>query len=252
MMADGTSSTGRTLHLTDKGAEYQKEMKGKAYKGLIKQLKATGIALSEAIAENDRSLVQKRFDDWKHHYVEFVQTHQVLVSLLDENEKAEFQVQHDGHLEQFNSQKAQVESFLATHSPPQKRASGASVSGSRRSNASQAVQDKLFLMKVEEMKLKAEKDVKASMASTQLELQKKREKMEKEMAQEQEMLDQEIDRKMSEARIKVLCAAEEEGNLSASETASDDDADSGSEQNEEEIRSEKASGEKSIPKMMDS
>ena len=81
---------------------------------------------------------------------------------------------------------------------------------SQSSSTSQAVRDKLFLMKVEEMKLKAEKDVKAAMVSRQLELQKKREKLEKEMAQEQEMLNQEMDRKMSEARIKVLNAAEQE------------------------------------------
>ena len=201
------SSRGRLLQPTEKGAQYQAEIKVKMYKGLKTQLIADGKVMIEAIPQGDRQCIQTQFDAWKHLYVDFVQMYQVLSSLLEQEEKDSLQAEYQGQLEQFNTWKARVEEFLSAH-PAQVRSH--SECASQCSSTSQAVRDKLFLMKVEEMKMKAETEVKTSMAARQLDLQRRKEELERKMAQEQEMLDNEMERKMNEARIKVLCAAEVE------------------------------------------
>ena len=88
-------------------AQYQAGMKRKVYGGHVTQLTASGNAILEVIKEGDRSRAQAEFDVWKHLYIEFVQTHQVLYSLLDGGEKDKLQVEHEAHLERFNLWKTQ-------------------------------------------------------------------------------------------------------------------------------------------------
>ena len=213
-----TSSSGRLRVQTEKGAMYQQEMKKKAYLDYAKKLTTNGRGILEAVERGkDPSCIQSQYDTWKHWYVELIQTHQVLGSLLEQEEKEKLQTEHCNLLQQLNAWKEQIETFLSEHREPTREKNFNPENASQCSNTSQTVRNRILLMKMEETKAAAEKQIQAAMANRQLELQKKREEMEKAIAQEEGQLKMELEKKMSEARMKVLCHVESEGDVPAIE-----------------------------------
>ena len=83
------STSGRELRVTEKGRGYLAAQKRKVYAQLLKKLKSTGDVIVELIEQGDESKVEKNVAIWRHEYIEFIQTYDVLCSVLDDDEKTD-------------------------------------------------------------------------------------------------------------------------------------------------------------------
>ena len=88
------TSSGREVHVTEKGRSYQATQKRKVYGQLLKKLKSSGSLIVESVEQGEIDRARKDFDAWKHDYVDFVQTFDMLCSLLDDIEKKDAKEKH--------------------------------------------------------------------------------------------------------------------------------------------------------------
>ena len=95
------SAKGRELRTTEKGRCYQAAQKSKLYKQLLKKLRSRGSLLLESVEQEEKpQVIRKDFDVWKHDYVDFVQTYEVICSLMEGEEREN--LDHDKNLTEVN------------------------------------------------------------------------------------------------------------------------------------------------------
>ena len=218
------SSAGRELRVTEKGRSYQAAQKGKLYGQLLKRLKSTGSLIIDSIEQEDKSRALADFDKWKHDYVEFIQTNDVLCSLLEDVEKGSMVDKHVLNLSEVNELKIKLESHLTQSDEDaelqiQTARSAASVARSSRvSRTSSEMKTHMTLMRLEMEQKKAELEAKAAMSKKKLLLKEKQEQLNL----EQEQLEIETEQMINEAKLKVIDKFDPDGEQEASKRDVDD------------------------------
>ena len=198
------SGKGRELRVTEKGRGYQAAQKSKLYGQLLKKLRSEGSSLIESVAQKEKlQVIKQGFDVWKHDYVEFIQTHEVLCSLIEEEERKKLQEKHAEILTEVNELKGKMEAHLSsvcTDEVPRAESEAGRSRSSRMSRSSSEVKAQVVLMKLRMQQDQAELEARAAMSKKRLLLKQKQEQL----LLEQEQLDIETQRKITEAKLKVV------------------------------------------------
>ena len=210
------SGKGRALQVTEKGRGYQTAQKTKLYKQLLKRLRSRGALLLDSIAQDEKpEVIRKDFDIWRHDYVEFVQTHDVLCALTDEEERKVMQDEHAKNLIEVNELKSKMEAQLPAVSMEGATRAKSETAGSRCSRASGSdneVKTQIVLMKLKMQQDRAELEARAAMSRKRLLLKQKQEQL----LLEQEQLEIETEISINEAKLKVVNKYDTDGQDRAS------------------------------------
>ena len=216
------SGRGRELRATEKGRDYQATQKEKLYGQLLKKLRSRGGLLVESVAEDVKpQVIRKDFALWKHDYVEFVQTYEVLLSLIDDEQKEKLKEQHSNNLTEVNELKSKLEAHLssvrADEAAPARSDAGRSHS-SRMSCSESEVKAQLVLMRLKMQQDKVELETRAAMNKKKLLLKQKQEQL----LLEQEQLEIETEQKINEAKLKVVNQFDPDGQEEKDSTSGGD------------------------------
>ncbi|KAF0305621.1 hypothetical protein FJT64_002522 [Amphibalanus amphitrite] len=199
------SSSGRAIRPTEAGREYQTQLKTKAYKHQLRELKQLSrqvVRQSGTEVELNPDISEEKAKKWIHNYISFSQTEYELCHLLPRAEVEQHSENHKMVLEEIDQVRMVVEGYLKSKQP-QKTAS-ASVAGSGVSTKSG-----LQLMQIEDQRKKAEVAARLSMLKARQELERQRQELQ--WKEEELALQTEIEIQQRQAEVTHKFKLELEG-----------------------------------------
>ena len=195
--------------LTEKGYEYNKEIKIKIFRQMLSKLKKDGQKLiDDLMSQDEEGKTQQdsaRISRWKHNYVTLQQTNGDLRALLGE-EYEQHRSAHEQRLNELETMRATIESLMSTQDEDKVQKSQAgcpsvkSSSSRSASSSASAVKAQLYLMKVKEDQSVAE--LKMRSAALEQKHQLEREMQELKLKQERYQLDTEM--KVQKAKTEAI------------------------------------------------
>ena len=135
-----------------------------------------------------------------HDYVEFVQTFELLHSLIDDEQREKLKEQHSNNLTEVNELKDKMEALLSSICADGAAPAGSDAGRSSRMCSESGVKEQLLPMKLKMQQDKVELETRAAMNKKKLLLKQKQEQL----LLDQEQLEIETEQKINEAKLKVV------------------------------------------------
>ena len=196
--------------MTEKGHQYQMDMKMKIWKQMLSKLEKDGKKLLDDLTSEDKE--GKTQEDatkaarWRHNYVTLKQTDGDLQHLLGEGYES-FRTGYDGRLREIEELRATIESLAPCEPQAAKCTSVKSGSSRSRASSSSSMKAQLYLMKVKEDQAAVELRMRAAALEEKRQLEREKKMIETQMQElswkeEKHKLDTEL--KIQQAKTEVI------------------------------------------------